>query len=240
MDPLSLTVGIASLLTTVIKTSISITTFVRTVRGARKDLEHVTRELSSLQLSLSMLSEDCEEIELPASLEGNLRNVLKNCEVVVSEIERTLQKMKDGSTLAKRIEWSISAQSEIDKLRSNLEAHKASLDITLEAISMSVFRTECNVAFVLTILSIHLKSVKNDSSQIIETSEATLENTELILEKMAQMELDMISLRTRTSVKTSGSEAEQLKSLLDACHDGIKTTHPHLLPMGRMSCLLMT
>lgn len=140
MDPLTIATATTALLATIGRTTVTITTFVRSVRDARKDLEAICRELASLRLSLETLSDDLENpaIEINANLEKNLRRVLGSCETVVGKIEELLVKMLGAeggvSGGVKGIEWSVTVKGDVDRLRGGLEAHKMSLDLVLDLV----------------------------------------------------------------------------------------------------------
>lgn len=135
MEPLSIATACVSLATGVRKLSMAIGTFVSQVRDARKDMDAVSRELSSLSLCLEALREDCTIVKYPENLQLNLVAVLRNCDLVVKEMEELLKKLSSGNTTA-RLKWSFQSRDEMDKLRSRLEAHKSTIEIALDMVSM--------------------------------------------------------------------------------------------------------
>jgi hypothetical protein len=135
---LAITVACASLISSVLTLSKQIATFVSDVRAARKDMDAVSRELSSLTLSLEGLRSDSSKINFPDSLRRNLVDVLRNCDDVTKEMQDLLSKLSSAS-LRRRMQWSTLDCDEMNKLRSRLEAHKSAIDITLDMISMYVF-----------------------------------------------------------------------------------------------------
>jgi hypothetical protein len=135
---LAITVACASLISGIVTLSQQITTFVSSVRNARKDMDAVSRELSSLKLCLEALRDDSSKINFPESLQQNLVGVLQNCDDVTQQMQDLLKKVSSES-LHRHIQWSISARDDMNKLRSRLEAHKSAIDITLDMISMYVF-----------------------------------------------------------------------------------------------------
>ena len=132
---LAITVACASLISGVVTLSKQVTTFVSDVRAARKDMDAVSRELSSLTLSLAALRDDSLKINFPESLQQNLVGVIGNCDVVTKDMQKLLQKLSSES-LGRRVEWSMSARDEMNKLRSRLEAHKSAIDIALDMLTM--------------------------------------------------------------------------------------------------------
>ena len=137
MDPISISASAAALLSTIFQVSISISGFVRDVRDARKDMDQVSRELSSLTTSLSSLRDDSADpnLSLPPSLEQNLLAVVQNCSDIVRDIEALLSKVAGGGTL-KSIYWTMFGRADMEKLRSNLEAHKSAFNIALDLLAM--------------------------------------------------------------------------------------------------------
>jgi hypothetical protein len=139
-EPIALAVAVAcaSLTSSIITLSKQIVTFASDFRDARKDMEAVSRELSSLTLCLKSLHDDSSKFQLPVSLQQNLVGVLRNCDDVTKEMRELLQ-MLSSENLGRRVQWSIGARDEMNKLRSRLEAHKSAIDIALDMISMYVF-----------------------------------------------------------------------------------------------------
>jgi chromosome segregation ATPase len=132
---LAITVASASLISGIVTLSKQVTTFVSDVRAARKDMEAVSGELSSLTLCLEALRNDSLNIKFSESLQQNLVGVLRNCDDVIKEMQDLLKKLSSES-LGRRMEWSMLARDEMNKLRSRLEAHKSAIDIALDLISM--------------------------------------------------------------------------------------------------------
>lgn len=142
MDPVSIAascVGIAAGIATLIE---RLTVFVSSVREARKDLDAVRRELGSLQLSLSALSDEDTIFGFDRTplLKENLLGVLGNCGGIVGEISKLLEGMEgdgDGKmAMGKKLKWATTGKGEMRKLRIGLEAHKSALDIALDLIAM--------------------------------------------------------------------------------------------------------
>lgn len=138
MDPLSLSASCVGLIAAVTKTSLTVTSFVREVRDARRDLDAISRELSSLKNVLELLAEDTDGQKgtLPTSLESQITGMLTNCNGVVTEIENGLAKASK-SKFGKAGYWTLGGgQSDMAKLRSSLEAYKSALEISLDMVTM--------------------------------------------------------------------------------------------------------
>ncbi|KAJ9602501.1 hypothetical protein H2200_013044 [Cladophialophora chaetospira] len=131
MDPLSIAAGCISVLSGVSKLSVEISSFVSSVRDARRDMDAVTRELGSLSLCVETLRDDSAKTRYPDAMRDNLRVVLKNCDTVTNDMTGLLQRLKSGN-LARSIQWTAASKDEMNKLRSSLESHKSALEIGLE------------------------------------------------------------------------------------------------------------
>jgi hypothetical protein len=134
---LAITAACASLISGVVTLSKQTSSFVSDVRAARKDMDAVSRELSSLTLCLEALRDDSSKISFPKSLQQNLFGILRNCDDVTKEMQDLLSKLSSES-LRRRMQWSLLDRDEMNKLRSRLEAHKSAIDIALDMISMYV------------------------------------------------------------------------------------------------------
>ena len=88
MDPISITASCIGITAGIATLAERITAFVSSVREARKDLDAVRRELGSLQLSLSALSDEDGRFGFDRTpmLKENLLGVLGNCGGIVGEI----------------------------------------------------------------------------------------------------------------------------------------------------------
>jgi hypothetical protein len=136
MDPLTISATCTFLIVTVSKTAIVVTGFVRDVRGARSDLDAVSRELLSLRTVLELLADDvADPSKFPDSLKKQITGIVTNCEGVVVQIEQTLAK-HDGARLSKAAQWVMSGKEDMAKLRSSLEAHKSALEIALDMVAL--------------------------------------------------------------------------------------------------------
>lgn len=136
MDPLSITAACVSLAAMITKTSISVTSFVRSVRAARSDLDAVSRELASLNTLLELIAEDAKDVNaFPETLRKHIANILTNCELVLIEVQRLVEKY-DGPGIIKGSKWALEGSKDVAKLHLSLEAHKSALDIALEMVTL--------------------------------------------------------------------------------------------------------
>jgi hypothetical protein len=137
MDPVSISASCVGIISGIVAVTASIVTFVGDVREARKDMDGVRRELGSLQLSLSALSDEDKRFgfDKQPALKENLFGVVHNCGTIVDDIGKLLHAMDTGGTL-KKMKWATTGKVSIAKLKLSLEAHKSALDIALDLIAM--------------------------------------------------------------------------------------------------------
>ncbi|KAF2467453.1 uncharacterized protein BDR25DRAFT_374732 [Lindgomyces ingoldianus] len=143
MDPLSISASCCALVGSIGTVSLTVNNFVRRVRDARSDLDAVSRELGSLKTVLELLGDDVEqygENHMATTLEKQVLDILKNCDIVIHSIGRELKKHGDGKKFTKGVRWSVNGRGDMLKLRSNLEAHRAALDLALEIMVLSITR----------------------------------------------------------------------------------------------------
>jgi cell shape-determining protein MreC len=139
MDPFSLTTGCIGLVAAIAQLSSSIASFIADVRSSRADLDGVSRELLSLKTILELLESDLSHTSstnLPETLTKQVNGILRNCTSVVQSILNILKKHEEGNRVYKAAQWAISGKSDVDKLRTSLEAHKSALEIALDMIQM--------------------------------------------------------------------------------------------------------
>ncbi|KAF5608382.1 uncharacterized protein FSUBG_4600 [Fusarium subglutinans] len=153
--------------------SLSINTFVRTCREARSDLDRVSRELLSLQTVLELIQEDVtdESKTFPTTLERHVSGIIINCNSVVVELQECITKYGGDSRLKSKAGWAINGQGDVAKLRSNLEAHKAALELALDMLSLHV-----------------TKEIKNDTSEIRNETSAIRDDTAQILQEILRLQ----------------------------------------------------
>lgn len=132
MDPLSITAACLSISATVPTLMVRILAFVSEVKGARKDLDGVHRELSSLQLCLNALriEDTTGRCKLPPDVATQTCQILVNIETTMRQISNLMDKLGSGR-LGRRIQWAATEKEEMNKLRSSLESNKTALEISL-------------------------------------------------------------------------------------------------------------
>jgi hypothetical protein len=135
MDPVSVSITCAGLLTAVLRLSLQIGLFVSNVRDAKKDMDLVSRELSSLSLSLNLLRDDSAKIDYPEGAKQSLVEIIGNCVSIIRQMETLLERFSSES-LRGSAHWAFTGRDEMNKLRSTLEAYRAAIDVALEMVTM--------------------------------------------------------------------------------------------------------
>ena len=134
MDPLSIAAACVGLVSTITKTSLSITTFVREVHDATRYMDAVSRELLSLRVVLETLSRGITPPgrgTYPPSLAAQIPSILVNCNDVMAQLDRILKKHSGRSAMS-GAQWSWVGKRGADHLRSSLESYKSVLSLTVE------------------------------------------------------------------------------------------------------------
>jgi hypothetical protein len=139
IEPLSIVIACTSLISNVGKASVEIYTFVSKVRDAHRDLDAVLKELSSLGLCLETLRNDAMVTtnRVPQPLEHRVLLVLVNTAEVVKEMREMLDNLS-SVRFGNQMKWAIYGENDMNKLRSRLESHKASLEIALALLNLWV------------------------------------------------------------------------------------------------------
>jgi len=130
MDPISIASACVGAVGTISKLSVQVARFVSDVRDARKDMEAVSRELTSLTICLASLRDDSERVNFP----GTILDVVCSCDTIAKEMADVLSKLSTVKTA--RIRWTLGDRDQINKLRSYLESHKSCIDVALDMASL--------------------------------------------------------------------------------------------------------
>lgn len=141
MDPLSLATACVTLIDAAAKTSTGIITFVHSYHEARSDLTTINNELSELRTVLELLKDTVVKTidsVIPERLQARGVSILDNCVAVVTKIDDILDRHRGGLGAAK---WAVAGKMEIAGLRTGLEAHRQSLHLALELVSITLVKT---------------------------------------------------------------------------------------------------
>jgi hypothetical protein len=194
MDPITgLTIAgtCIGLVASITRTLVQITTFVRRVRTARQDLDSVSREFFSLKNLPEILAEDVSTDgssyggvvkAFPKSLEGHIVHVVGNCNTVVGQLGLLLDQYSD-KTFTNGTRWELTGRDEAERLRFSLEAHKQTLDIALEMITICV-----------------VVETKSDTTAIRQDTDILKQDTTKILEEIGRLQAIIIQRGDRDLV----------------------------------------
>lgn len=133
-DPLSIATGCVSLVATIGTMAVRITSFVRTVREARGDLDHISRELASLRNILDLIQADASQ-SLPGTLTRHLEGIIGNCNTIMVDLEQVLDKYQHGGSLASS-KWAIHGKEDVEGLRARLETNTRSLNLAVDYMAL--------------------------------------------------------------------------------------------------------
>ena len=163
MDPLSIATACLTLLSAAGKTVGAITTFIRGCRDARADLTSISGELTQLQLVLELLKDDTavsDDRVLPESLQNQILSIIRNCSAVLDSINTALEKHAGKAGAAK---WVMFGKTEVAGLRMSLEAHRGSLSLVLELVSVSLSKA---IKEDVTAVRADVHDIKQDTNHI--------------------------------------------------------------------------
>jgi hypothetical protein len=139
MEPLTIATTCLGLINGIASLAQHITVFVNDVRGARKDMDMISRELASLSLCLEALRTDCrsERVQYPKASRKCLEGALLNIDVVTQQVKDLLQRLSSGR-LGRRIQWTMQSKDTVDRLRTSLETQKSTIEIALQCGSIQI------------------------------------------------------------------------------------------------------
>jgi len=185
-------------------------------------LTTVSRELSELTIVLELLKDDTaasDDSVIPEPLQKQILSIITNCTTVVSKINNVLDSYKEGSKIS-TIKWVVSGKGEIASLRMSLEAHRGSLNLALELMSISVS-----------------KAIKHDNSAIHDTVVEMKEDTSQIPQILAELERLRAIVAQAAGAANSPGQSYVLQQYLDSLtsyaetvfHDeGLESDHESL------------
>lgn len=140
-DPLSAATSIASLISVGFKTSLQLSQFIESVRAAPGDIRDLAKELTDLCSILKKLQAAFSKGDNRASIQHkelsrDFENVLDSCMDKFIQLQMLVKaheiKNSDGALARKWKGWRWTFQEkEVLTLKTQLEAHKATLNITL-------------------------------------------------------------------------------------------------------------
>lgn len=133
-----------SIIPMAITAALSLLTFVDEVQDAPSDISQLSLEMSQLCSILNELhsfqTNGQPATQLPSEVESQLGAVLMSCMDTFRDITVLLTKYTKGGkmTVMQRMRWSVRGMQQAEKLRRNLETHKATLGIAVGLIVQCV------------------------------------------------------------------------------------------------------
>jgi hypothetical protein len=180
-DPLSLAVTITTLVTKAFAISNDIKTTINQIANAPSHIQAVASDLEDIYSILGTLKGYLDDSEMSvgvvqAAARTNIDCVLGNCLTIFSQISTLVNSCKARSrvgdiTTWRKIRYSFNS-TEIDALRTELGAHKLTLNMAISLVNLWVFSIQGGVELELTVASINLNAV-NAATQRIESDIAT-------------------------------------------------------------------
>ena len=150
-DPLSISTGVLAVVTAVMQSSKKLVAITKDIKTGSEEIRAIFREVQSLHQIICLLQAALKAIErervnigedfilemLPAVM-----NPLSNCEIVLVEIAKKLQKiLKYGSKATGErtgvigLRWALYVKSDVKDLQIRLEAEKTTLSTALSGIA---------------------------------------------------------------------------------------------------------
>ena len=136
MDLPTFSAACEALITNITNVSKQISRFIARHRRARRDMDAVSRSLSSLTLCLETLRDDSMQVIYPESMHRNLIDIIGNCDVVATEMLELLENLCSDD-LAEHVEWSAHSRDALRNQISSLECYRSALDIALDMLSIT-------------------------------------------------------------------------------------------------------
>jgi len=177
MDPISIATSCASLIAAVTRAIL----FLREVIDAPKEQELITAELSNLENVVRLLQDHTGERNgesplIPPTIHAQILSIISSCKLLVDRIYHRVGELKRGGTIGK-IRWVTVYKDEVADLRTSLEAHRGSLGLAVQLISIPAFKTIQNSA---TAIHADVKVIQKDVEQIQVLQKEVMEMKELV------------------------------------------------------------
>lgn len=112
------------------KVSTSAASLIRDIRGARKDMIQISKELSDLSTVLRMVGKDLEIDRSPSGetppSQQHIVDIAHSCRAALMDIETVLRDSRS------RLGWVASGKERVGGLMTRLDRCKSSLDVALD------------------------------------------------------------------------------------------------------------
>lgn len=131
-DPLSIVASCVGLAAAAAKTSVAITSFIRTTRDARKELTETRTQLTELESVLDLLRHDSEGeggSAIPESVRSNIEGIIGNCNASIRDLQAVMEKHKAKTG---PLRFTFTGKEDILALNRQLSTHTRALNIALD------------------------------------------------------------------------------------------------------------
>jgi hypothetical protein len=164
----------AAIIQSINAASVSISSFIRSVRESRSDLSIVDSELRSIKVTLELLREDLDiasgseaPLSLPNSLEEQILGIMDCCATTIKHIKEFFGKYRDllAKSTAGQVRWAINGKLDIRRYRSILESNRRALEIAIDVLSWTMTREVKKDIIAIQDDTVH---AKKDTTQILE------------------------------------------------------------------------
>ena len=174
MDPLTVATACVGTIAGITQLVSEIKSFIRDFKDARDDMRAVWAQLKAVKHSLEQLQRESTKVNYPADLSRRFIDMVRNCDKVVKAMTQVLDEVSNSKS-SRRLQWTLTGESQIVKLSSRLESYKTAVGVAVGVASLC-----------LTV------EIKNDTSQI-------LRETAALHQQMGLMQLQMTSLQQSSS-----------------------------------------
>jgi hypothetical protein len=136
MEPLSITTGVFSLISSITKTTSTIRKFITSYREAGQDLWRISSELSAVRDILENVRDELDGSRyiVSPSVGEIVGGAVRGCEYTVGEIEE-IMRVYVAESKRRKIAWAVYAQKNIVTLQRNLEENKSTLMLALNRLN---------------------------------------------------------------------------------------------------------
>ena len=118
----------------------------RNCRDARRDLDDISRELTSVENALTLLRDDIaapNDDAIPETLRIQITATIINVRRAVEELDELLRR-HNGERIDQAAGWAMTGKHEAAMLRWSLVGHRDSLNLVLEMLNLYVYlRDRC-------------------------------------------------------------------------------------------------
>ena len=227
MEPLTIATTCLGLINGIASLAQHISVFVNDVRGARKDMDMISRELASLSLCLEALRTDCrsERVQYPKASRKCLQGALLNIDVVTQQVKDLLQRLSSGR-LGRRIQWTMQSKDTVDRLRTSLETQKSTIEIALQ----------CGSIQILCAIQRQLEKPAQDFTRLENTTQAIRDDTRELrrdavdIKQLIRQEADTLRVEI-SALRDSKPLSAEIEGFLRLSQDySARVTNPFMTP----------